>query len=56
MGPCCLVLLAITARTLGHFKDNCVRLNNKIAWELAQDQAAQKASDKPGSGKTLPKK
>ena len=40
----------------GHFKDNCVRLNNKIARELAQDQAAQKASDKPGSGKTLPKK
>ena len=40
----------------GHFKDNCVRLNNKIACELAQDQAAQKASDKPGSGKTLPKK
>ena len=39
-----------------HFKDNCVWLNNKIAWELAQDQAAQKASDKPGSGKTLPKK
>ena len=40
----------------GHFKDNCVWLNNKIAWELAQDQAAQKASDKPGSGKMLPKK
>ena len=40
----------------GHFKDNCVRLNNKIARELAQDQAAQKASDKPGSGKMLPKK
>ena len=40
----------------GHFKDNCVWLNNKIAWELAQDQAVQKASDKPGSGKTLPKK
>ena len=40
----------------GHFKDNCVRLNNKIACELAQDQVAQKASDKPGSGKTLPKK
>ena len=40
----------------GHFKDNCVQLNNKIAQELAQDQAAQKASDKPGSGKTLPKK
>ena len=40
----------------GHFKDNCVRLNNKIAWELAQDQVARKASDKPGSGKMLPKK
>ena len=42
----------------GHFKDNCVWLNNKIARELAQDQATQKASDsdKPGSGKLLPKK
>ena len=39
-----------------HFKDNCVRLNNKIARELAQDQATQKASDKPGSSKMLPKK
>ena len=25
----------------GHFKDNCVRLNNKIARELAQEQAMQ---------------
>ena len=42
----------------GHFKDNCVRLNNKIARELAQEQATRKASnsDKPGSGKQLPKK
>ena len=40
----------------GHFKDNCVRLNNKIARELAQDQVARKASDKPGSDKMLPKK
>ena len=40
----------------GHFKDNCVQLNNKIARELAQDQAMQKASAKPGSTKSLPKK
>ena len=42
----------------GHFKDNCVRLNNKIARELAQEQATRKASnsDKPGSAKQLPKK
>ena len=42
----------------GHFKDNCVQLNNKIARELAQEQAMWKASDsdKPGSGKMLPKK
>ena len=40
----------------GHFKDNCVWLNNKIACELAQDQVAQKASDKPGSGKNVTKK
>ena len=38
----------------GHFKDNCVRLNNKIARKLAQDQAMQKASE--GSSKMLPKK
>ena len=42
----------------GHFKDNCVQLNNKIARELAQEQATWKASnsDKPGSAKQLPKK
>ena len=40
----------------GHFKDNCVRLNNKLAWELAQEEATQKASDKSGSTKQLPKK
>ena len=42
----------------GHFKDNCVQLNNKIAQELAQEQATRKASnsDKPGSAKQLPKK
>ena len=39
-----------------HFKDNCVWLNNKIECELAQDQATQKASAKPGSVKSLPKK
>ena len=41
----------------GHFKDNCVRLNNKIARELAQEQATmQKASAKSGSKTPLPKK
>ena len=40
----------------GHFKDNCVQLNNKIACELAQEQATQKASAKSGSTKSLPKK
>ena len=39
-----------------HFKDNCVRLNNKIAYELAQEQVMQKASVKPGSKTLLPKK
>ena len=39
-----------------HFKDNCVQLENKIACELAQEQAMQKASAKPGSAKLLPKK
>ena len=39
----------------GHFKDNCVRLNNKIAWELAQEQVTQKASVKSGSKTQLPK-
>ena len=40
----------------GHFKDNCVWLNNKIACELAQEQAMQTASVKPGSKTLLPKK
>ena len=40
----------------GHFKDNCVRLNNKLARELAQEEATRKASDKSGSTKQLPKK
>ena len=40
----------------GHFKDNCVWLNNKIAHELAQEQVMQKASTKPGSKAQLPKK
>ena len=35
-----------------HFKDNHVWLNNKIVCELAQEQATQKASTKPGT--TLP--
>ena len=39
-----------------HFKDNCVWLNNKIACELAQGQAMQKAGVKPGSKTPLPKK
>ena len=39
----------------GHFKDNCVQLNNKIACELAQEQAMQKASVKIGSKTLLPK-
>ena len=40
----------------GHFKDNCVQLNNKIAHEMAQEQVMQKASVKPGSETLLPKK
>ena len=40
----------------GHFKDNCVWLNNKIAHELAQEQVTQKASAKTGSKTSLPKK
>ena len=40
----------------GHFKDNCVQLNNKIACELAQEQATQKASIKPGTTSPVPKK
>ena len=39
----------------GHFKDNCVWLNNKIAQELAQEQVTQKASVKTGSSTQLPK-
>ena len=39
-----------------HFKDNCVQLNNKIAQELAQEQAVQKVSVKTGSKTPLPKK
>ena len=38
----------------GHFKDNCVQLNNKIACELAQEQVTQMASVKPGSKTLLP--
>ena len=40
----------------GHFKDNCVWLNNKIGCELAQEQAMQKASAKPVNKAQLPKK
>ena len=40
----------------GHFKDNCVWLNNKIARELAQEQAMQKASVKTGSKTPVTKK
>ena len=40
----------------GNFKDNCVQLNNKIAWELAQEQATKKADIKTGSKTVLPKK
>ena len=40
----------------GHFKDNCVQLNNKIARELAQEQATKKADIKTGSKSSLPKK
>ena len=39
-----------------HFKDNCVWLNNKLACELAQEQAMQKAGVKKGSTTSLPKK
>ena len=39
-----------------HFKDNCVQLNNKIAHELAQAQAMQKASTKPDATSLVPKK
>ena len=40
----------------GHFKDNCVLLNNKLACELAQEQVTQKAGVKKGSTTLLPKK
>ena len=40
----------------GHFKDNCVRLNNKIACELAQEQVTKKADSKTGSKPVLPNK
>ena len=40
----------------GHFKDNCVWLNNKIICELAQEQATQKANTKPGTKSPVPKK
>ena len=40
----------------GHFKDNCVQLNNKLACELAQEQVMQKAGVKKGSTTLLPKK
>ena len=40
----------------GHFKDNCVWLNNKLAHELAQEQVMQKAGVKTGSKTLLPKK
>ena len=43
-------------KDIGHFKDNCVWLSNKIACELAQEQATQKASVKTGSKTPLPKK
>ena len=43
-------------KDIGHFKDNCVWLNNKFAHELAQEQVMQKASAKSGSAKSLPKK
>ena len=39
-----------------HFKDNCVWLNNKIVWELAQEQVMTKASSKPGKMPQVPKK
>ena len=40
----------------GHFKDNCVQLNNKLACELPQEQAMQKAGVKKSSTTSLPKK
>ena len=39
----------------GHFKDNCVQLNKKIACELAQEKVMQKASVKTSSKMPLPK-
>ena len=40
----------------GHFKDNCVRLNNNIVRELDQEQVTQKTSAKTGTTSQLPKK
>ena len=40
----------------GHFEDNCVQLNNKIARELAQEQVTKKADIKTGSKSSLQKK
>ena len=40
----------------GHFKDNCVHLNNKIGRELAQEQATKKADSKIGTKPVLQKK
>ena len=40
----------------GHFKDNCVQLNNKIACELAQEQLTQKVRVNRGNKAQLPKK
>ena len=39
-----------------HFKDSCVRLNNKLARELAHEQVTQKTSVKKSSTTLLPKK
>ena len=42
----------------GYFKDNCVRLNNKIVQELAQEQATSlgKANTKSGMMPQVPEK
>ena len=40
----------------GHFKDNCVQLNNKLACTLAQEQATKKADSITGSKSSLQKK
>ena len=49
-------LTCIYCKDTGHFKDNCVQLNNKIAQKLAQEQAMQKASVKTGSKTLVTKK